>query len=66
MYRAAKVGEVGAIGAVARAGYAIAVVREGDHEGAKRFLDRVFARDARRAFLRAGFVTSSSDGKPIQ
>ncbi len=56
--------EVG--GALARAEYAIAVVKEGDRDAAERFLERVFGEDGRRAFLRAGFVTSTSDGRPVE
>ena len=56
--------EVG--GALARAEYAIALVKEGDRDAAERFLERVFSEDGRRAFLRAGFVTSTSDGRPVE
>ena len=51
--------------ALARAEYAIAVVRDGDREAGEAFLKTVFAPEGRRAFLRAGFVTTGEDGKPI-
>jgi molybdate transport system substrate-binding protein len=60
-----KVAEVGDIGALGRAEYAVAVVRDGDHEAAEEYIQRLLASDGRKAFLRAGFVTSSSDGAPV-
>ncbi len=60
-----RVEEVRAIGALARADYAIAIVRDGDAGDAEAFLARVFAAEGRRAFLRAGFVTSTGDGEPL-
>jgi molybdate transport system substrate-binding protein len=60
-----KVAEVGGIGALGRAAYAVAVVRDGDHEAADEYVQYLFTPDGRRAFLRAGFVTSSSDGEPV-
>jgi molybdate transport system substrate-binding protein len=60
-----KVVEVGGIGALGRAEYAVAVVRDGDHAAAEEYIRRLLASDGRKAFLRAGFVTSSSDGEPV-
>ena len=55
--------EVG--GAIARAEYAISVVREGDPDRAARFVERLLAPAGQRALLRAGFVTTSEAGEPI-
>jgi molybdate transport system substrate-binding protein len=60
-----KVAEVGDIGALGRAEYAVAVVHDGDREAAEDYIQRLLASDGRKAFLRAGFVTSSSDGEPV-
>jgi molybdate transport system substrate-binding protein len=60
-----KVVEVGDIGALGRAEYAIAVVRDGDRDAAAAYIERLLAPEGRRAFLRAGFVTSGADGKPL-
>ena len=60
-----KVVEAGDIGALGRADYAIAIVREGDRDAAQAFLDRALGEEGRRVLLRAGFVTSSRDGEPL-
>jgi molybdate transport system substrate-binding protein len=60
-----KVAEVGAIGALGRAEYAVAVVRDGNRREAEAYIHRLLAPDGRRAFLRAGFVTSGRDGEPL-
>ncbi|MDQ3893888.1 MAG: molybdate ABC transporter substrate-binding protein [Actinomycetota bacterium] len=51
--------------AVADAAYAIAVVRSGDGDRARAFLDRVFSREGRRALLHAGFVAVPTAGEPL-
>jgi molybdate transport system substrate-binding protein len=51
--------------AVANPIYAIAVVRSGDGERARAFLDRVFSREGQRALLRAGFVGIPTAGEPL-
>jgi hypothetical protein len=57
--------ELGGIGALGRAEYAVAVVREGNPDEAEAYIHRLLAPPGRRAFLRAGFVTSSHDGDPL-
>jgi molybdate transport system substrate-binding protein len=57
--------EVGAIGALARADYAIAVVRRGERAAARAFVRRLLDPDGQRALLRAGFVTTSSAGREL-
>jgi molybdate transport system substrate-binding protein len=57
--------EVGAIGAVARAEYAIAIVRDGDRDAARRFLERALGRDGQSTLRRAGFVTASAAGREL-
>ncbi|MBD0329589.1 MAG: molybdate ABC transporter substrate-binding protein [Thermoleophilia bacterium] len=59
------VAEAAGVGVLARAEYAIAVVRDGERARASAFLRRVFAPHGRRAFRRAGFVTSPGDGRPL-
>ena len=60
-----KVVELGGIGALGRSEYAVAVVREGNLDEAEAYVHGLLAPSGRRAFLRAGFVTSSRDGDPL-
>jgi molybdate transport system substrate-binding protein len=57
--------EVGSIGAIARAEYAIAVVRGGDRDAAERFVERALSPDGQRELLRAGFVTTPRAGREL-
>lgn len=63
---AGDVAEVGAIGAIARAEYAVATVRRGDREAARRFVGLLLGPSGQRALLQAGFVTTSSAGDPLR
>ncbi len=61
-----KVIEAAEIGALGRADYAIAVVREGDRDGRRQaFVARALGEEGQRVLLGAGFVTSSGDGEPL-
>lgn len=62
---AGDVEEVGAIGALARAQYAVAVVQRGNREAARRFVELLLGPPGQRALLRAGFVTTSAAGEPL-
>ena len=57
--------EVGTIGAVALAEYAVAVVRAGRTDEARRFVRLLLADAGQRALLRAGFVTTSAAGRDL-
>jgi molybdate transport system substrate-binding protein len=57
--------EVRSIGALARAEYAVAIVRDGDRAAAERFVEGAFGREGRRALGRAGFVTPSETGQEL-
>lgn len=59
------VAEVGAIGALARAEYAVAVVRGGDRAAARDLVRLLLGPDGQRALLRAGFATTSSAGRAL-
>ncbi|MDQ3993141.1 MAG: molybdate ABC transporter substrate-binding protein [Actinomycetota bacterium] len=59
-------GDVVEVGdALARAEYAIALVREGDRDDAERFVERMLAPEGQQALLGAGFVTTSEAGRPL-
>jgi molybdate transport system substrate-binding protein len=60
-----KVVELGGIGALGGAEYAVAVVRDGNRDKGEAYIHRLLAPLGRRAFLRAGFVTSSRDGDAL-